>query len=56
MSAMSWLLNIAAFRSRTVGLVACQLGSRVADPGGGAGDAVGEGVEDEVPQGEGGPL
>lgn len=56
MSAISWLLNIAAFLSRTVGFVACQLGSRVADPAGGAGDAVGEGVLDDVPQGEGGPL
>ncbi|KAI8425257.1 hypothetical protein MSG28_007050 [Choristoneura fumiferana] len=46
----------AAFRSRTVGLVACQLGSRVAAPGGGAGLAVGDGTELEDPQGEGGPL
>lgn len=55
-SDMSWLLNIAAFLSRTVGLVACQLGSRVAVPGGGAGEAVGEGVALADPQGDGGPL
>jgi len=35
MSAMRWLLNIAAFRSRTVGFVACQLGSCVQSPGDG---------------------
>lgn len=56
MSDMSWLLNIAAFLSRTVGLVACQLGSMVAEPGGGAGDAAGEGVTLVDPQGDGGPL
>lgn len=55
-SAINWLLNIAAFRSRTVGLVACQLGSKVAVPGGGAGDTVGEGAELVDPHGEGGPL
>lgn len=55
-SAISWLLNMAAFLSLTVGLVACQLGSRVAVPGGGAGDTVGDVAELEEPQGEGGPL
>lgn len=55
MSAMSWLLNMAAFLSRMVGLVACQLGSRVAWPGGGGGDAAG-GPEAAEPQGDGGPL
>jgi hypothetical protein len=55
-SDISWLLNIAAFRSLTVGLLACQLGSNVAAPGGGAGDTVGEGAELVDPQGDGGPL
>lgn len=32
---MRWLLNMAAFRSRTVGFVACQLGSWVQSPGDG---------------------
>lgn len=56
MSDISWLLNIAAFLSRMVGFVACQLGSIVAEPGGGAGDVVGDGVTLVDPQGEGGPL
>lgn len=55
-SDISWLLNIAALRSLTVGLVACQLGSRVAVPGGGAGEEVGEGVALAAPLGDGGPL
>lgn len=55
-SAISGLLNMAAFRSRTVGLVACQLGSCVALPGGGAGEQIGVGAWLPEPQGEGGPL
>lgn len=55
-SDMSWLLNIAALRSLTVGFVACQLGSRVAVPGGGTGDTVGDGAKLVDPQGDGGPL
>lgn len=53
---MSWLLNMAAFLSRIVGLVACQLGSSVMLPGGGAGEIEGDVAEALDPQGEGGPL
>ena len=49
-------MNIAALRSLTVGLVACQLGSIVKVPGGGAGDTVGDVVELVEPHGDGGPL
>lgn len=56
MSDISWLLNIAAFLSRTVGFEACQFGSNVAVPGGGIGEEVGDGIALEDPQGDGGPL
>lgn len=56
MSDISWLLNMAAFLSRTVGFDACQLGSRVAVPGGGTGEVVGDGVALVQPDGDGGPL
>lgn len=56
-SAINWLLNMAAFRSLMVGLVACQLGSWVAAPGGGAGLQAGGVRADPLdPQGDGGPL
>lgn len=56
MSAISGLLNIAALRSRTVGLVACQFGSCVALPGGEAGEPAGDGAWLVEPLGDGGPL
>lgn len=57
MSAISWLLNMAAFLSRTVDRLACQFGSWVAggaimDGGVGVGGALGVGE----PVGDGGVL